>query len=187
MSKMAYHEPKDPITKKAIKHQEAALKKKGNDLSNVEIIPTKEIELTDIDKKQLKTRIGDEPERSPLNNLTYNQMNDIGKVVMDYFKERTTIEIEDIIFAGSRVKGYAAPDSDLDLVIIVKNKNLWSNAAEFTQLINTHTEGLNPLLKKFNMPFDIMILKHENDLGFAREWNTKFSYNEDIIDFWKKN
>ena len=51
---MAYHEAQDIRTKKALKHQEAALKKKGKknkDLSNTEIVPSS-------NKKNPKTLIG---------------------------------------------------------------------------------------------------------------------------------
>lgn len=46
-----YHEPKDPETKKARKHQENALKNKGNDISNVEIVSS-----SDFDEAYLKER-----------------------------------------------------------------------------------------------------------------------------------
>ena len=48
---MSYPEPKDPETKKALKHQRVALKNKGNDISNAEIVSS-----SDFDEAYLKER-----------------------------------------------------------------------------------------------------------------------------------
>lgn len=55
-NKQGFHEPQDIITKKALKHQRNALKGKDNDLSNAEIIPVQEVDVSYLDEAYLKER-----------------------------------------------------------------------------------------------------------------------------------
>jgi hypothetical protein len=51
-----YPEATDPFTGKAPDHQRNALKNKGNDLSNTEIAPVKEVDVSSFDEEYLKER-----------------------------------------------------------------------------------------------------------------------------------
>ena len=51
-----YHEPKNPFTGKATDHQRNALKGKGNDISNAEIIPVQEVDVSNFNEDYLKER-----------------------------------------------------------------------------------------------------------------------------------
>ena len=53
---MSYPEPQDIRTKKALKHQENALKSKAKDISNAEIISVQEVDVSNFDEAYLKER-----------------------------------------------------------------------------------------------------------------------------------
>jgi len=83
-------------------------------------------------------------------NIKRGEIRKIGKELSRKLKP-LGVEPEEIVFFGSRVKGKAREDSDLDVAVIPKRK-IWDSPREYTQLmenVKTHTKDVkyrgNPL------------------------------------------
>ena len=75
---------------------------------------------------------GEKPKApAPLTTLSQKDIVDVGRHIEDRLNG-IGVGIEDIYFVGSRIKGTAKPTSDVDVIVIPKDKNLWSNAKEYT-------------------------------------------------------
>lgn len=102
-------------------------------------------------------------ERSRVNNATLEDLDFVGKKIEKAFKE-IGVEIESIHFAGSRLKGYAKKDSDLDVLVTVKNKKLWKDGREYTNFVKKVENKIGTLTQRNGKKVDLMIHRyHEKD------------------------